>query len=348
MASNDRSNSSCGATPRVRQRDRGRSSAWGAHRSPLGRITVDDWWDQWWPTVTNLRPSTRARDEQFYRTHVRPIFGSTPLGKLDRTVLRAWVADLGSPDGSDLAPATIHRVVQVLNKCVNAAFEDRLIPHNPVAKLPLPRIERREMRFLDVDDIWKLADEIDESYRSFVLLGAFGGLRLGEMLGLRWKRLDLLRRQVHVAETLVSIGAHISFGPPKTKAAVRTVPLPDSCARSCPVGRPAGRSRRLGLPVARRISRQGRRCSVDASGSRRCPLRDSSRSEFTTFDTQRCRCGSPRERTPTRRRHGRPHIGLGRPRSLWPSLPAAGRRTHGTTRNPGKHRSPSIQPSPDS
>ena len=192
----------------------------------LGRITVGEWWDQWWPTVTNLRPSTKARDEQFFRTHARPVFGSTPLGKLDRTALRAWVADLGSPDGSNLAPATIHRVVQLMNKCVNAAFEDRLIAHNPVAKLPLPRIERREMRFLDTDDIWKLADEIDEAYRSFVLLGAFGGLRLGEMLGLRWKRVDLLRRRVDIAETLVSIGGHITFGPPKTKAAVRTVPLP--------------------------------------------------------------------------------------------------------------------------
>ena len=192
----------------------------------LGRITVGEWWDQWWPTVTNLRPSTKARDEQFFRTHARPVFGSTPLGKLDRTALRAWVADLGSPDGSNLAPATIHRVVQLMNKCVNAAFEDRLIAHNPVAKLPLPRIERREMRFLDTDDIWKLADEIDEAYRSFVLLGAFGGLRLGEMLGLRWKRVDLLRRRVDIAETLVSIGGHINFGPPKTKAAVRTVPLP--------------------------------------------------------------------------------------------------------------------------
>ena len=58
----------------------------------LGRITVGEWWDQWWPTVTHLRPSTRARDAQFFRTHVRPVFGSTPLGKLDRTVLRSWVA----------------------------------------------------------------------------------------------------------------------------------------------------------------------------------------------------------------------------------------------------------------
>ena len=192
----------------------------------LGRITVAEWWDRWWPTVTNLRPSTRARDEQYFRSHALPAFGATSLGKLDRTALRTWVADMGAPAGSNLAPATIHRVVQLLNKCVNAAYEDRLISHNPVAKLPLPRIERREMRFLDTDDLWTLAEHFDPRYRSFVLLGGLGGLRLGEMLGLRWGRVDLLRRRVQVAETLVDIGGHISFGPPKTRAAVRSVPLP--------------------------------------------------------------------------------------------------------------------------
>jgi integrase len=135
------------------------------------------------------------------------------------------VANLGSADSSNLAPATIHRVVQ-LNQCVNAAFEDRLIQHNPVAKLPLPKIERQEMRFLTSDQVWQLADALDPRYRAFVLLGGFGGLRLGEMLGLRWGRVDLLRRRVQVAETLVDIEGHIHFGPPKTKAAVRSVPLP--------------------------------------------------------------------------------------------------------------------------
>ena len=28
----------------------------------LGKITVEEWFERWWPTVTNLRPSTRARD----------------------------------------------------------------------------------------------------------------------------------------------------------------------------------------------------------------------------------------------------------------------------------------------
>jgi integrase len=192
----------------------------------LGRITVAEWWDQWWPTVTNLRPSTRARDEQYFRTHVVPTFGSVPLARLDRTALRAWAAERTDPAGGDLAPATVHTVVQVFNKCLNAAVEDRLIPYNPVAKLPLPRIERQEMRFLTYDEVWTLADAIDPRYRAFVLLGGFGGLRLGEMLGLRWGRVDLLRRRVQVAETLVDVAGHLQFGPPKTKAAIRSVPLP--------------------------------------------------------------------------------------------------------------------------
>jgi hypothetical protein len=75
--------------------------------------------------------------------------------------LRGWVASLGSPTGSNLAPATIHRVVQLLNKCIGAALEDRLILSNPVAKLPLPRIERREMRFLTADEVMRLAERID-------------------------------------------------------------------------------------------------------------------------------------------------------------------------------------------
>ena len=192
----------------------------------LGRITVGEWWHQWWPTVTHLRPSTRARDTQVFRTHIEPYFGDVPLGKLDRTALRSWVAHLGSQTGRNLAPATIHRPVQLLNQCVNAAVEDRLIQHNPVAKLPLPRIERQEMRFLTHEELWKLADAIDPRYRAFVLLGGFGGLRLGEMLGLRWDRVDFLRRRLQVAEALVDIEGHIHFGPPKTKAAVRSVPLP--------------------------------------------------------------------------------------------------------------------------
>jgi integrase len=101
-----------------------------------------------------------------------------------------------------------------------------LIVANPVEPLPLPKVEREEMRFLTADEVRHLADTIDPRYRAFVLVAGYGGFRLGELLALRWKRVDLLRRQITITETLTDLAGRISFGPPKTRAAVRTVGLP--------------------------------------------------------------------------------------------------------------------------
>ena len=205
----------------------------GSYIAPrLGKVTVQEWFDRWWPTVNTLRPSTRARDEAAFHNHIAPVFGSMPLARVDRTSLREWVAKLSDPEGSDLAPATVTKAVQVFNKTMRAAFDDRLLATNPVERLPLPRIVREEMRFLNADELWMLADTIDGRYRPFVLLAGYSDLRFGELLGLRWQRVDLLRRKVVVAETLVDLAGQISFGPPKTQAAVRTVGIPSFVAEA--------------------------------------------------------------------------------------------------------------------
>ena len=204
------------------------TSSWVDPR--LGRITVTEWFGRWWPTTaTDLKASTRARDEATFRTHIQPVFGTTPLGKLDRTRIRQWVTDLTA---SGLAPATVVKAVQVFNKLVRAAVDDRVIAHNPVEKVPLPRIHRDEMRFLTASELWTLADTIDPRYRSLVLLGGYSGLRIGEMLALRWNRINPHTGTVTVAETMTDLAGHISYGPPKTKAANRTVTIPDVVTES--------------------------------------------------------------------------------------------------------------------
>ncbi|MGO9877357.1 MAG: site-specific integrase [Acidimicrobiia bacterium] len=61
---------------------------------------------------------------------------------------------------------------------------------------------------------------------SVLLLGAYGGLRSGKLFALRRARLDLVQCRVDVAETAVEVAGHFHFGPPKTRAGRRTVPLP--------------------------------------------------------------------------------------------------------------------------
>ena len=82
------------------------------------------------------------------------------------------------------------------------------------------------MRFLTPAEVATLADTIQPRYRALVVVGAYGGLRIGELAGLRRSRVDLLRGTVTVAEIVVEVGGVLHIGPPKTRASRRTVGLP--------------------------------------------------------------------------------------------------------------------------
>jgi integrase len=200
------------------------SKGQGAFIDPqLGRITFDVWLERWWPTTVNLRPSSRARDESYLRTHIRPVFGNVPLAKIERMAVRTWVAEMVA---AGKAPATVHKAVQVLSKVLRGAVEAGLIVANPAERMQLPRVERDEVKFLTPAEVHALAESIDPRYRCFVLLAASSGLRFGELAGLRRGRVDLMRGSVDVQEILVEVRGHHTWGPPKTRAGRRTVPIP--------------------------------------------------------------------------------------------------------------------------
>ena len=192
------------------------------------RTPYADWIERWWTTRLDLRPSSRARDESYMRSYILDVFGPIHLGRIEQVDVRAWVADLSA---RGLAPATVQKAYQVFAKSMAAAVAADMIPRSPCRGIALPRIERQEMRFLTPDEIGRLADSIHPRYRALVLVGAYGGLRLGEIAGLRRHRVDLLRGRVDVAEIAVEVRGRLFFGPPKTKAGRRSVGLPRTVVR---------------------------------------------------------------------------------------------------------------------
>lgn len=196
----------------------------GTYVDPMaGRLLFGEWADRWWSSTVDLRPTTRARDDATYRNHVKPTFGDLPLSAIDHLAVTEWIAELNA---KELAPATVQKAHQVLSKIMRAAVDSGKLNASPCDRVKLPKIERQEMRFIGPDEIAALADAIDARYRALVLLGAYGGLRAGEMFGLRRARLDLLRGTVDVAEIAVEVRGHFFYGPPKTRAGRRTIPLP--------------------------------------------------------------------------------------------------------------------------
>ena len=80
------------------------------------------------------------------------------------------------------------------------------------------------MRIATVDQVAAIAERVPARYRALALVAAFGGLRWGELAGLRRKRVDLERGTV--AEQLLEVNGAFSVGPPKSAAGRRTVTLP--------------------------------------------------------------------------------------------------------------------------
>jgi integrase len=82
------------------------------------------------------------------------------------------------------------------------------------------------MRAFDERQVWALAKGAGHSGRLSVLILAWCGLRFGELGGLRVRHFDVLRRELRVETAPSEIGGRLVEASPKTRASVRTLPVP--------------------------------------------------------------------------------------------------------------------------
>jgi integrase len=189
----------------------------------LGRITLTEWAKRWQATTTNLRPTTRDLYAYLLRWFLLPTFGKTALSSIDPLSVRAWLTNL---QAEQLSPSTVAKAYRLLSRILGAAVEAGYLPRNPCTVKGAGQERAPEMRFATVAQVAALADAIDSRYRALILVAAYGGLRWGELVGLRVKRVDLLHGRVTVAEQVAEVNGQLIPGPPKTEAGRRTVTLP--------------------------------------------------------------------------------------------------------------------------
>ena len=196
----------------------------GAWADPkLGRITLAEWAKRWQATTTNLRPTTRDLYAYLLRRFLLPTFGKAALSSIDALAVRAWLANL---QAEQLSPSTVAKAYRLLSRILGAAVEAGYLLRNPCTVKGAGQERAPEMRFATVAQVAALAEAIGPRYRALVLVAAYGGLRWGELVGLRVKRVDLLHGRVTVAEQVAEVNGQLIPGPPKTAAGRRTVTLP--------------------------------------------------------------------------------------------------------------------------
>ena len=187
-----------------------------------GRVKLREYAEAWAARQPH-RGSTAQSVRSILDRHVLPTFGSRPLAAIRPSEVQAWVS------GLKLAPSTVGVVYGKLAGILRSAVDDRLIAHSPCGRqIKLPRAHGGEVVPMEPREVRAIVDAAPAHYRALLVLIAGTGTRPGEALGLTSDRVDWLRRTIRVDRQLLTLsGQAPQFGPCKTPASVRTIPVPD-------------------------------------------------------------------------------------------------------------------------
>ncbi|SFL91038.1 site-specific integrase [Pelosinus propionicus] len=220
-------------------------------------ITLSEWIMEWLEDIKSisLAKTTYAKYNTLIKTHIIPRLGSFPLRDITQKHIQQFINTIykeGTPrkrgeisiKGTPLSPATVVECHSILFASLDLATtpDKGLLEYNPCSHTELPKIKRRERDIFQDEDICLVLQEArkadiaaEERYKNFkkeeiccwhlaIRLLFETGLRRGELLGLRWKDVDLLTSNVKIQQSYVSLNGQGIPSQLKTKSSYRGLP----------------------------------------------------------------------------------------------------------------------------
>ncbi len=205
------------------------------------RRKAEDATGEWQPTETgtvaafltdwlteghdSLKPQTWSRYEVIVRRHLIPWIGDLQLSKVTESTVRDLQAQLRR---GKLGDTSRHHVHAVLGAALEAARRRGLIQTNPAHSVPAPRMHHRPKQILTEAEARRLLDAArGTEYEPLFVLALTTGARVGELLALSWRDVDLEGARLSIRGTAVTgFDGTREISDPKTARGRRVVPLP--------------------------------------------------------------------------------------------------------------------------
>ncbi len=205
------------------------------------QITVNQVFDLWCELKRGLKDNTFQNYKYMYNTFVRPDFGKFKISAVKKSDVKRFYNRLA--DDRVMKIATIDTIHNILHQVFDMAVDDDYIRRNPTDKMlkelkQSHNFEQEKRRALTIEeqnlfmDFLRKCNQYNHWYPVFaVMLGT--GMRVGEVVGLRWCDIDLEQGIIDVNHTLVyyskgeGMGCKFAINTPKTKAGVRQIPMMD-------------------------------------------------------------------------------------------------------------------------
>ncbi|MBZ5675298.1 MAG: site-specific integrase [Acidobacteriia bacterium] len=172
-------------------------------RLPRAAATsLNQYLDQWLTTVAKpkLRPKSYIDYEALLRLHIRPVLGTRPLGAIVQFDIQSIYAQMFA---RGLSARTIEYTNAVLQSVFRQAVRWKMLGEDPCIGVDLPRIKRREMEALSVEECRRfLAATKETEWFALYALALTTGMRPSEYLALKWSDIDWQRGAASVCRTI--------------------------------------------------------------------------------------------------------------------------------------------------
>lgn len=177
------------------------------------KLTFAAWLKVWLETYCgHLAPRTMQQYTGYVNSRVAPVLGNVKLSKLTPVILQQFYNDLSR----ELSPKTIHNIHGVIHKSLQQAVDIGYLSRNPTTGTILPRIEKRQIKPLSGAEMTEFLQEAAGSrYEQIYLFALLTGMRLGEIRGLAWDRVNLESPSILIDRQLQHMDGKDVFLPPK-------------------------------------------------------------------------------------------------------------------------------------
>jgi integrase len=194
---------------------------------PTARVTIEDAGAELCRrlAVRGRKKSHRLTVASDLRNHIAPFFGTKELARIEPADIERYIATKLEA----LSPKTVRNHVNTMHSIFEIGMRVGWCERNPVKLADRPVIKATETRikFLSQPELEKFLalaypdDALGRIEPTLYLTAAMTGLRQGELIGLRWRDVDLGARRVRVVSPYV----RGEFADPKSEGSGRSVPL---------------------------------------------------------------------------------------------------------------------------
>lgn len=177
----------------------------------LGEIAIQ------WSNIKQSKVSKSTMEEyrKTMNTYVLPKFGNQPLSSITALDIELFISEL------ECGGKTKINIMTPFKDIMRFSAKHKFIDVNPMDDIDNIKKEASEVHPLNLGEIRVFLENVPEFYKPLFMFLFFTGVRFGEAAALKWHRVDLENRKVHICKTLV----RGEYKEPKTKSSIRVLKL---------------------------------------------------------------------------------------------------------------------------